>query len=230
MTKNSRSFQGFPAEALAFLSGLAQNNNKSWFVQRQSRYKEHVEAPAKLFVQDMLHLLPREFRDIHALEGKLFRIHRDTRFSKDKTPYKTHIGMLFGEDTTRRCSKPVFYVHIEPGRLWLVTGIKGMDDGELGNYRKAVDHSSKGGRLELVLATLRKQGFTIRSEQYKKVPAGYDPDHKRSDLLRNKSLYAEKDIPLPKSVHSTDFTDYCLDCFSKTKPLYDWLKDVPLPD
>lgn len=226
MSENERSFQGFPVAAFAFLSELAKNNNKSWFDENRARYKELVEAPAKLFVRDMLNRMQHIFPDIKALDGKLFRVYRDTRFSKDKTPYKTHIGMLFSESPGRACAEPVFYVHIEPKRLSLVTGVKEMDAEMLRSYRDAVANGKKGKRIEAILGTLLQQGISIRSEQYKCAPSGYDPNHKRADLLRNKSLYAERDSSLPRIIHATEFTDHCLVCFSQTKPLYDWLKGV----
>lgn len=90
---NTGRFSGFPPETFAFLADLARNNNKPWFDRNKDRYKEYVEAPAHAFMDALEWELEEKFPDIGKTHGKLFRIYRDTRFSKDKTPYKTHIGI-----------------------------------------------------------------------------------------------------------------------------------------
>lgn len=95
MPTHPTQFQGFPKETFAFLSDLSSNNRKAWFDANRDRFRRVVEQPVQDFVSVMCSWLTHAFRDIKHLAAKIFRIHRDIRFSKDKTPYKTHIGIRF---------------------------------------------------------------------------------------------------------------------------------------
>ena len=116
---DSRLFMGFPQDALDFLAELKPNNNKAWFEVNKPRYRSSIVEPAIAFVTD----LGERLKTIaHAIvydtrtngSGSLMRVYRDTRFSKDKTPYKTNIGMAFWEGPNAKMGNPSFFVHIEP--------------------------------------------------------------------------------------------------------------------
>lgn len=215
-------FDGFPGDTFAFLAELAKNNDKAWFDENKARYLNHVQTPAGVFAGALAERLVTRFPDLRNMRGKAFRIYRDTRFSMDKTPYKTHIGIRFGERDEKKCSGPVFYVHLEPNRLLLITGVKVMDTATLPLFREAVADSRKGKALEQILSATQGKSMEIRGERSARVPPGFAPDHPRAGLLKAKGLYLEKWSPLPKETGRVTFIEYCLTHFTATKPLYDW--------
>lgn len=221
-------FTGFPKETLLFLGELAQNNNKAWFDANKDRYKEHYEAPANAFAYAMEKEIGAKFHGIGPVHGKVFRIYRDTRFSKDKTPYKTHIGVRFGESFGKGCADPVFYAHIEHDRLRLITGIKEFEGAALVQFRRAVGEDKTGKPLEKIMGALKKNGLAEKGERYKRVPREFSESHPRADLLRAKGLYVEWDGKPPKEIHDgPTFISLCVDQFKQTYSLYDWFRALP---
>ena len=117
----------FTKATFDFLRELAANNRKDWFAENKERYQADVQRPAMRFVTDFgapLRRISRNFRaDPRPVGGSLFRIHRDTRFSRDKSPYKTHLGIQFRHDLGKDVHAPGFYVHLEPGNVFVGAGI-----------------------------------------------------------------------------------------------------------
>ncbi|MBI4382575.1 MAG: DUF2461 domain-containing protein [Nitrospinae bacterium] len=219
-------FQGFAREMSQFLSELSRNNNKPWFDKNKDRFRSCVERPASDFASAFCERLRSAFPDMERVAGKIFRIYRDTRFSKDKSPYKTHIGIRFGEDETKGCAAPFFYVQIEADRLWLVTGQKEFEKDALERFRSSVLDAARGGELEKITGRLEKAGLALQGEQYQNVPRGHDENHKRAELLKRKGLYVETDRSSPEDLYGPGFVDFCLRQFAAGKPLYDWLRSL----
>src|SRR5919198_4046037 len=117
----------FSPAVFSFLRELQDNNTREWFAENKSRYQEDVQEPALEFISDFDPLLRRispDFRaDARPVGGSLFRIHRDVRFSKDKTPYKTHVGIHFRHRSASDAHAPGFYLHLEPGGVFAAAGI-----------------------------------------------------------------------------------------------------------
>ena len=224
MPTHQTPFQGFPKETFSFLSDLSSNNRKVWFDAHKDWFRRVVEQPVQEFVSVMCTRLTHAFRDIKHLDAKIFRIHRDIRFSKDKTPYKTYIGIRFNEDASKNCAAPFFYVQLEAERLLFATGQKEFEGEALDRYRMAVMDAESGRSLDTLVNKMRRGGADLQGEQLHKVPRGYPADHARADLLRFKGLYIENCMPVTKQVYGPEFVGICLDQFLKGKPLYDWLK------
>lgn len=217
-------FQGFPKETFSFLSDLSSNNRKAWFDASKDRFRRVVEQPVQEFVLAMCARLIHAFEEITHLEGKIFRIHRDIRFSKDKTPYKTHIGIRFSNDASKNCATPFFYVQLKADQLLFATGQKEFEGTTLDRYRAAVMDAETGQVLDALVKKARRDGIGLQGEQLQRVPRGYPADHVRADLLRLKGLYVENCLPVSTHVHGPECIGMCLDQFTKGKPLYDWLK------
>ncbi|MCS6327147.1 MAG: DUF2461 domain-containing protein [Nitrospira sp.] len=219
-------FLGFPRETFSFLSDLSLNNRKTWFDTNKDRFRHVVEQPVQDFVAVMCARLIHTFKGIKHLEGKVFRIHRDIRFSKDKRPYKTHIGIRFSEDASKNCAAPFFYVQLEAEKLLFATGQKEFEGVALDRYRTAVIDSHSGPALSRLMQQLHNTGIALKGEQLQNIPRGYPADHVRADLLRFKGLYAESSLPVTEQVYSPRIVQLCLDQFSRGKPLYEWLKSL----
>ncbi|MEK6804961.1 MAG: DUF2461 domain-containing protein [Nitrospirota bacterium] len=224
MPIHSTQFQGFPKETFSFLSDLSSNNRKAWFDANKGRFRRVVEQSVQNFVAAMCTRLSHAFKDIEHLEGKVFRIHRDIRFSKDKTPYKTHVGIRFSEDASKNCAAPFFYVQLEAERLLFVTGQKEFEGDALDGYRAAVLDAETGRALETLVNKMRHTGAGLQGEQLQKVPRGYPADHARADLLRFKGLYIESSLPVTQQICGPECVQVCLKQFARGKPLHDWLK------
>lgn len=224
MPTHSTKFQGFPRETFSFLSDLSSNNRKAWFDANKDRFRRVVEQPVQDFVSILCARLIHAFRDITHLEGKVFRIHRDIRFSKDKTPYKTHIGIRFSEDASKNCAAPFFYVQLEAKKLLFATGQKEFEGDALDRYRTAVMDGETGRELDTLVTKMRRNGAGLQGEQLHKVPRGYPADHERADLLRFKGLYIESILPVTQQICGPECVQVCLEEFAKGKPLYNWLK------
>jgi uncharacterized protein (TIGR02453 family) len=168
-------FRGIPADAFDFFEELAADNTKTWWTANKERYETNVRGP----VEALLAELAAEFGP-----AKIFRPYRDTRFSKDKTPYKTNLGA-----TTRGPDGSISYFALSPEGMYLGGGYYRMAKDQIARYRAAVADDATGDELASLLAAATKAGFEVGGEQLKRVPPGFDKDHPRGDLLRHKGLY-----------------------------------------
>src|SRR5580658_1039934 len=163
-------FSGWPAEALVFYEGLEADNSKEYWTSRKAVYQEKVLRPMEELVEE----LAPEFG-----EPKIFRPHRDIRFSHDKTPYKTHIGATVGATC---------YVQLSADGLSAGAGRWHLEPAELTQYRAGVA-GPDGAELAAIVASLSKAGVEVHGHgTLKSAPRGYPADHERIDLLRHKGL------------------------------------------
>lgn len=168
-------FTGIPADAFDFFDELVSNNNKAWWTENKARYDANVKGP----VEALLAEVETEFGP-----AKVFRPHRDVRFSKDKTPYKTNLGA-----TTRAKDGSVYYLALMPEGMYVGGGYYQMAKDQIGRYRAAVDDAKKGPTLEALLAAATKAGLDVGGDRLVRVPPGFDKGHPRGELLKHKGLY-----------------------------------------
>jgi uncharacterized protein (TIGR02453 family) len=174
------SFAGIPMAALDFYEDLEADNSKAFWTSHKHIYDESVRVP----VEALAEALAKEFGT-----PKFFRPYRDVRFSKDKTPYKTHQGVWFGESST--------YLQVSAAGLFVAAGYWDTSSAQVDRLRRGIADDVAGPRLERALVDLRRKGFEIGGHQLTRVPAGYDREHPRADLLRFKSLTARRDFGCP---------------------------------
>jgi uncharacterized protein (TIGR02453 family) len=209
----------FTKDLFTFLVDLRKNNNREWFKANKPRYEQHVQEPALEFVSDFAPLLdeisPHFRADPRPVGGSLFRIYRDVRFSKDKSPYKTVIGIRFRHELGKDAHVPVFYLHLEPGGSFAGAGIWHPDSATLGKIRAAI-----AAYPEDWLSATREPPFAavleLGGDSLKRAPAGTDPDHPLIEDLKRKDFvcYAMLD---EKTVTGRGFLDeYARICQSST--------------
>lgn len=219
-------FGGFPREGIKFLKDLRRNNNKEWFNRNKKAYEEHLVTPGRNFViamgEKLGEISPGLVAD-PAVNKSLFRLNRDTRFSSDKTPYKTQFSIFFWEGEGKRMENPGFYLCFDADQLTLAGGAHEFPREKLEPFRKAVVNDRSGPELVEVARRLKRNGLEIRGAHYKRVPRGYDPDHPRADFLKYNGLYIMSEQSLPDQLHRKSFTTYCLREFRKIDPLLRWL-------
>lgn len=221
-------FNGFSKGLVDFYKGLEANNTKVWFENHRSDYEEFVKGPAEHFVCEMGENLSNLVPNINAIpkvNKSLFRINRDTRFSNDKRPYKTNMGIWFWEGDKKRMECPGFYFHYGENRLMLGAGIHMMPKDVLEQYRKAVVHKKYGPLLKKVVDKLRKDGYNVGEPKYKRVPVGFEKDHPNVEYLLWGGCTTGFEIDLPKQFFSREIIQYSLNHFKKMLPLQQWLKE-----
>jgi uncharacterized protein (TIGR02453 family) len=224
-------FRAFPGEAIAFYRALESSNERAWFEAHKDDYIRHVQQPAVAFVAAMGERLQTIAPGIRYDTrtngaGSLMRIHRDTRFSRDKTPYKTNLGIIFWEGAGKKTECPGFYFHLEARMAALYCGLYQFTPGALATYRAAVADDARGSELAGIVDSLRGQGYHIAEQGYKRVPAGYDKGHPRADLLRHTGLFAATPDLDPQMVTTEDFMETALAHWGRMAPLHHWLADV----
>ncbi|MCK2212686.1 DUF2461 domain-containing protein [Actinomadura sp. ATCC 31491] len=202
-------FTGFPDEAFLFYEGLEADNSKSWFAQHKGLYEEAVRAPMLALAGE----LAPEFGPAH-----LFRPHRDVRFAKDKSPYKTHQGAF-----VERQPGIGLYVEISAQGLFVAGGCYTQASDQVARYRAAVDEDLSGKPLTAVTEALTAAGHTLGGERLKTRPRGFGDDHPRIELLRHKSLYAGRRFDPEPWVSTPEARVRVAETWRDFAPLLDWL-------
>ena len=187
-------FEGFSDDAIQFFLELQAEQSRDWFRAHQSDFERLCRRPLELFVSELCERLAHQaFPKIGDAEPHYFRIQRDTRFSKDKAPYKTFIaanvpirGLRDGEE---QHGIPGLYISFGLDGEFLGAGAWHMSPEQLGRYRAFLDNARSGARMQREVDALRAQGFDIAAmETLKRVPSPYPQDHPRAELLKHKGL------------------------------------------
>ena len=187
----------FGAETFAFLKQLAENNNRQWFQQNKNRYEEHIKDPAIRFIidfQPFLRKISRQFiADPRPVGGSMFRIYRDVRFAKDKSPYKTNTGIQFRHNLGKDVHAPGYYLHLEPRNVFAAVGIWHPDSKTLGKIRDAIIEDPSGWKRAVNRKPFESR-FDLSGDSLRRGPKGYDPGHpliadlKRKDFIGTTAL------------------------------------------
>ena len=188
-------FPGFPGEAISFLRGLERNNKRDWFQPRKHIYEEHVRQP----LEQLVNAINSEFaefspRHVTPVKKAIFRIYRDTRFSNDKRPYKTHVAATFYLQNLCKAAGPCFYFHFTPKELLIFAGVWMPEREELLTIRNLLAERHAELRQLLRGSTLRKLMGELKGERLSRVPKGFDKDHPAEDLIRGKQWYLESTL------------------------------------
>lgn len=224
-------FEGFPPSALQFFADLKANNSREWFNANRDTFDNDVIEPAKAFILSLGGLL----QSLHPAigfdtrtngSGSLFRIYRDVRFSKDKSPYKTHLGMKFwlGKNP-KKTENPGFYVGIGSEGAGVYGGMWEFPKPMLDKYRNAVGDPEAGIHLDGILADLESKGYKIGEPDLKRVPRGFEADHPNAPLLKRKSVHAAKPKLDPSIVMSSDFVPTVFDHCHNMWPMIEWIHE-----
>ena len=199
-------FSGWPEEALDFYDGLEVDNSKSYWTEHKAVYEHKILRPMTELTEE----LAAEFG-----EPKIFRPYRDVRFSKDKSPYKTHIGAVIGDTG---------YIQLSAEGLGVGAGMWQMGPEHLARYREAVVSDGRGADLEQLIAVIEKADVTVHGhDALKSAPRGYPADHPRVALLRYKGLTAWKQWPVEPWLETAAAKDRIISFFRTVEPLCSWL-------
>ncbi|MFV0595994.1 DUF2461 domain-containing protein [Shewanella sp.] len=214
----------FTAESLDFLKRLAHNNSRDWFKAHQDEYENHVRTPALRFIEqiqpDIVAISPRLTAVAKKVGGSLMRPQRDSRFSNDKTPYKTNVGIQFRHFQGKDVHAPGLYLHIAEDGCFIAAGIWHPESKVLNAIRTCIDENPNG--YKKALQTLTSQGFVMDGDSLTRPPKGFDKHHPMLDELKRKDFIALKPIPFER-LCQTDAARYCAEQFAHCSQLMAYL-------
>ena len=185
--KNMPNAQSFTPELFEFLRQLKRHNNREWFARNKTRYQQVVLEPALRFISGfaphLAKLSPRFVADPRPTRGSLFRICRDTRFSSDKRPFKTHVGIHFSHESGKDAHAPVFYLHLEGDNCFAAAGVWHPDARALTKIRLAI-----AGQADTWVKVRRK--LELEGDSLTRPPRGFDPKHPFIEDIKRKDYVA----------------------------------------
>jgi uncharacterized protein (TIGR02453 family) len=214
-------FRGFPQDLFVFFEELKLNNERKWFNDNKARYYESVVNPITEFVVCMAPRLKQISRhyvaDPKPHGGSMFRIYRDTRFSKDKTPYKTHAGVHFRHEAGKNAHAPGFYVHLATDGLFYGGGIWAPPSPQLNRIRDFIADNARSWARISNAKKVREVGG-VKGDSLKRPPRGFDAEHVHIEDLKRKSFYVMTEAD-PRTALEPGFIDDVTVAFRRAAPL-----------
>jgi uncharacterized protein (TIGR02453 family) len=210
---------------MKFLHDLRNNNEREWFNAHKAGYEAEVREPALAFIEAMaapLHKLSPHFRALAKRSGgSLMRVYRDTRFSNDKTPYKTNVGIQFRHELGKDVHAPGFYLHIEPGNCFIGAGIWHPESKALTRIRDFMIDNPAAWKRALAHRPF-KANFTLEGDSLKRPPRGYPREHELMQDLMRKDLIACRPFA-DDEIHEQGFVRMVAGAFRQTDPFMRYL-------
>jgi uncharacterized protein (TIGR02453 family) len=207
-------FEGFPAWGVTFYQELEGNNTKEFWAANKPQWERDVREPMLALVD----ALEDEFGP-----AKLFRPHRDIRFSADKSPYKTHQGAIAGP-----AAGVGYYVQLSGDGLAVGGGFRTHSPAQTESFRRAIAADTSGVEFEGIVTELARKGFDLEGDTLKTRPKGFDADHPRLDLLRRKEIMALNRVGSPNWLSKPAALDQVRSSWAAIRPLTDWvIANVP---
>jgi uncharacterized protein (TIGR02453 family) len=235
MAVDVRGFTGFSPDAIDFLAELAQNNDRAWFQPRKAEYESLLKEPMEALVAGLADAFASRGLPLQAdPKRSIFRIYRDTRFAKDKSPYKTHLGASFpwvehadpNADFSHTEHANGAYFHLQPGNNFMGGGMWRASKERLDAFRQTIVDDERRVRSALEEpAFLEEFGPVESHEMLKRVPAGYPPDHPMADLFRYKDLVFGRHVS-DDEVYSPALPEILADSYAKATPVFRFLASL----
>jgi uncharacterized protein (TIGR02453 family) len=235
MAVDTRRFTGFRPEGIDFLADLAQNNDRAWFQPRKAEYERLIKEPMESFVEALAEAFARRRLPLRAdPKRSIFRIYRDTRFAKDKSPYKTHVGASFpwvegidpDTDLAHAAHGNGGYFHLEPGRNYVGGGLWMASKVRLDAFRRRIVDDERGVRAALEdPAFIAEFGPVETHEMLKRVPPGLPADHPMAELFRYKDIVFGRNIG-DEEIYSPDLPDRLADAYATATPVFRFLSSL----
>jgi uncharacterized protein (TIGR02453 family) len=218
-------FPGFPKEGLQFLRALKRHNNREWFHKHKTIYESALKKPMEEFINTLSAEFDRFAPEMVAtVKVSSYRIHRDTRFSKDKSPYKTHVAAVFPRKGLGKHHGAGFYLQIDPGGVLVGGGVYMPPPEVLNAIRTHVASNHRKLRSIVESHGFRKRFGALSGEKLTRVPRGFDPAHPAADYLRFKQFLASRSLR-PEIATSRMLHRHAVECFREMLPLIEFLNE-----
>lgn len=223
-------FKGFKPGIFKFIKDLKVNNKREWFTENKERYHSDVVEPLLQFMDalqpGLKKIAPHILVKSKAHNGSMFRIYRDTRFSKNKSPYKEHAACQFRHELGRDAHAPGFYFHLEPGEVFFGGGVWMAHPDNLHKIRQSICDNPRAWS-NIKNNKKLKQYFEngIAGEALKRPPRGFDKEHQHIEDLKRKSFVLMRHVPV-KTAKSPEIVKEVLDTYKAAMPLLRFLGDA----
>lgn len=215
----------FDKKLFQFLRDLKKNNDREWFTANKQRYEEAVRDPMLEFIADfnapLQKISAHYVADPRPVGGSMFRIHRDTRFSKDKTPYKTQATAHFRHEVGKDVHGPGFYLHLEPGSVFAGVGLWHPEAEPLRKIREMIAQDPKAWK-KAAYGKSFTEDWALGGESLKKPPKGFDPDHPHIEDIKRKDFVAMAELT-ESDATSPGFMDRFVELCRSSKPFMEFL-------
>ena len=224
-------FNGFKKEGIEFLKKLEKNNSKVWFEDNRYIWEEQILTPNKAFIEDMgetLQILVPTIKALPKVSGSLFKIYRDVRFSKNKTPMKDKIGLLFWQGLGHRMQSSSFYMHYTKESYFVAAGIRAFKSPLLKTYRNYIKNEKNRESLHQILENLKQKGYDSTQPKYKRVPKDFKGDESHLYLTQFDSLFAYKEYEIGEIFFSIELLDKLFLIYSDMLELQQWVYEMTL--
>ncbi len=221
-------FEGFPEASFSFLRGISAHNDKVWFEAHRADYQAHYVEAGKAFAEAMgprLKALSPDVRFEPRINGSISRINRDTRFSRDKSPYKDHLDLWFWHGEKRSWECPGFYVQLSAETVFVAVGMYDFPKPMLGRYREVVSDPKAAAEILAILEDVAASGpYTVSGRSRKSPPRGFKAEGASAEMLLHDSLGAmfEWDASVARDA---GFLDFCFGHWRKMWPIGQWTLD-----
>ncbi len=219
-------FTGFPRGLLHFFAELEKNNSRSWFEKHRQVYENEVKKPMLAFVEAMQELLPQispEYVADPRINGSVYRIYRDVRFSKNKMPYKTHTAAVFYHRYGKKHEYPGFYFQISHrGVMWGAGHFK-IDPEQLAQIRRFLHRNPSMWKAIVQEKVFRETFGEVKGEKLKRPPKGFDPDHPVIEAIKLKQFLIMREEAAENYVETMAILDKTLEMYQKASPFVEML-------
>jgi uncharacterized protein (TIGR02453 family) len=218
-------FSGFPVEGLQFLRSLTRNNNREWFQEHKGIYEANLKEP----MMNLIASLAEDFAEfapemMASPKASAYRIHRDTRFSKDKSPYKTHVAAVFPRSGLGKHEGAGLYLHLSPAEVFVGGGLYMPQPEDLNVVRQRILEDDKAFRKIVQAGSFKRLFGELHGEQLSRVPRGFPPDHPAAEYLRYKQFLAARTFP-PTLATSRSFYSDVVKTFRAMMPFIRFLNE-----
>lgn len=215
----------FGPEYMAWLTALARNNRREWYHANKKDYERHVKAPFEEFVEALLHVMASKDRAYAGVDPKqaMFRLARDTRFAKDKTPYKTHMSAALVPGG-KRMETPGFYVQLGTDGLAMAGGLYQPDKEQITAVRRAIVKDGKTLNRLLKAKAFRSRFGELAGDRNKRLPPEFQEAAESEPLLYYKQFYWWVEYPGAKQAVRPDLEKFVLAHWEAGRPASDWLR------
>jgi uncharacterized protein (TIGR02453 family) len=224
-------FDGFKKEGIKFLEQLELNNTKVWFENNRHIWEEHILRPNVAFVEEMgetLEILVPTIKAKPKVSGSLFKIYRDTRFSKDKTPMKDKIGIIFWQGLAHRMQSASYYIFYNTHQYFIATGIRTFKPPLLKAYRKYIQNKTNAMNLHNILEDIKQKGYQLPESKYKRLPQGFKEEDEYSYLSKYNAIFGFQTYELDDIFYSEEIVNKAFKVYQDMDELRQWLYELTL--
>ena len=224
-------FNGFSKKGTKFLEDLSKNNTKAWFEDHRHIWEDEIRKPTEAFVEEMgetLQILVPTINYNPKVGASLFKIYRDVRFSKDKTPMKSKIGILFWQGSGHRMQSSSFYMHFNKDEYFIASGIRNFKPPMLKTFKEYIKEEKHREELHNILEDLKQKGYSLPEYKFKRLPQGFSKNDKYIELALYGAMYSYKTFPIDDVFYKFEVATRAFEIYDDMKDLQKWVYEMIL--